>query len=176
MNDTALKTPDPGCVRIGVLAAIPALLGKHADKPVEQILSKVDIGFESFRDPDNSISFVKTGQLLNQYDGPLKQLSRATGASCVIYLDEVPIAHAGFGDEKKAGFDASSLRISSKTLAEIYQAGNAVNLSLSLAGKRHIAACSAITSYNGKKNRHPVHGDSGKPGDRSTAGRGFPGP
>lgn len=34
---TPLKVPDPGCVRVGAVAAIPDLLRKHANEPSEQI-------------------------------------------------------------------------------------------------------------------------------------------
>ena len=63
--NSSLKVPDPGSVRVGPVAAIPALLQKHANEPAEQILAEVGLELGLFADPDNSISFVKLGQLLN---------------------------------------------------------------------------------------------------------------
>jgi len=52
-------------VRVGPVAAIPALLRKHANEPPEQILAEVGLDLRLFSDPDNSISFVHVGRLLN---------------------------------------------------------------------------------------------------------------
>jgi AraC-like DNA-binding protein len=64
-NNRALKVPDPGCVRVGPVAAIPALLREHAHEPPEQILAEVALDLKLFEDPDNSISFVDVGRLLS---------------------------------------------------------------------------------------------------------------
>lgn len=62
---SSLKVPDPGCVRVGAVAAIPDLLRKVANEPPEQILAEVGLHLRLFEDPDNSISFVDVGRLLN---------------------------------------------------------------------------------------------------------------
>jgi AraC-like DNA-binding protein len=64
-DNRSLKVPDPGSVRIGPVAAIPDLLQKHANEPPEQILAEVGLDLRLFADPDNSISFVDVGRLLN---------------------------------------------------------------------------------------------------------------
>ena len=64
-DNRSLKVPDPGSVRVGPVAAIPALLRKHANEPPEQILAEVGLDLALFEDPDNSISFVDVGRLLN---------------------------------------------------------------------------------------------------------------
>lgn len=58
-----IKTPEEGCVRVGPIAAIPALLEEHARETPEQILAEVGIDLALFDDPENSISFAKIGQL-----------------------------------------------------------------------------------------------------------------
>jgi len=63
--NSSLKVPDPGCVRVGPVGAIPALLRKHTNEPPEQILAEVGLDLRLFEDPDNSISFVTVGRLLN---------------------------------------------------------------------------------------------------------------
>lgn len=60
-----MKTPEPESVRVGPVSAVPELLHKHASEPVEQILAEVGLDLALFDNPDNSISFVKVGQLFN---------------------------------------------------------------------------------------------------------------
>ncbi len=52
-------------MRVGPIGAIPALLRTHAQEKPEQILAEVGIDLSLFKDPENTISFVKAGQLLN---------------------------------------------------------------------------------------------------------------
>ncbi len=92
-----------------------------------------------------------TGKLLNRYNGPLKQLYDATGASTIIYLDTIPIAHAGFQNKGDAKLDESSLQISAQAKDEVLKAGKPVNLSLALAGKNYVTSCSALTATGGEK-------------------------
>ena len=64
-NDQGLKVPESGCVRVGPIGAIPVLLRTHAQETPEQILAEVEIDLSLFEDPDNTISYVRVGQLLN---------------------------------------------------------------------------------------------------------------
>ena len=57
------NAPEAGCVRVGPISAIPALLREHARETPEQILAEVGIDLTLFEDPENSISFAKIGQL-----------------------------------------------------------------------------------------------------------------
>jgi AraC-like DNA-binding protein len=59
-----IKAPEAGCVRVGPISAIPDLLRAHARETPEQILAELGIDLTLFEDPENSISFVKAGQLL----------------------------------------------------------------------------------------------------------------
>ena len=65
MDKNSLKVPEPGCVRVGPVSAIPALLEIHANEPPEQILGEAGLDLGLFENPDNSISFVAVGRLLN---------------------------------------------------------------------------------------------------------------
>ena len=59
-----INVPEVGCVRVGPISAIPGLLRAHARETPEQILAEVGIELALFDDPENTISFVKAGQLL----------------------------------------------------------------------------------------------------------------
>ena len=59
-----INTPEAGYVRVGPIAAIPNLLRAHARETPEQILAEVGIDVTLFDNPENTISFIKVGQLL----------------------------------------------------------------------------------------------------------------
>jgi len=61
----ALRPPGPGCVRVGTIAALPALLNKYADEPAELVVAEVGLDLELFEDPENNIAFITVGRLLN---------------------------------------------------------------------------------------------------------------
>ena len=56
--------PESGHVHVGPLFAIPQLLRDHALESPEQILAEVGLELSLFDNPENTISFVKLGQLL----------------------------------------------------------------------------------------------------------------
>ena len=60
-----IRPPGPGCVRVGTVAAVPALLNKYADEPAEQIVAEVGLNLELFEDHENDIAFITVGRLLN---------------------------------------------------------------------------------------------------------------
>lgn len=64
-ESSTIRVPGPGCVRIGPVAAVPALLQTYADEPVGQILAEVGLNLELFDDPENDIAFDTVGRLLN---------------------------------------------------------------------------------------------------------------
>jgi len=64
-DNPTIRAPGPGCVRIGPVAAVPALLQTYADEPVSQILAEVGLDLELFDDPENDIPFTTVGRLLN---------------------------------------------------------------------------------------------------------------
>jgi len=66
------KAPKEGCVRVGPVAAIPDLLRKYSTQSPEHIFSEVGLDLALFENPENSISFIKAGQLL-------KQCAKSTG-------------------------------------------------------------------------------------------------
>ncbi|TRZ92759.1 hypothetical protein D4R89_00720 [bacterium] len=92
-----------------------------------------------------------TGKLLNRYDGPLKKLYAATGSASLIYLENVPIAHAGFQNKGDAQLDEASLQISAETREKVFKSEKTANLLLSLAGKNYATSCSTLTATNGEK-------------------------
>ena len=58
-----INLPEAGCVRVGPITAIPDLLRAHARETPEQILAEVDIDLTLFDNTENTISYVKAGQL-----------------------------------------------------------------------------------------------------------------
>ncbi|MCP4345965.1 MAG: HAMP domain-containing protein [Desulfobacterales bacterium] len=87
-----------------------------------------------------------TGKILNNYNEPFIQLYKMMDSASVLYLGTVPIAHAGFDIKDKA-----SLKITRDLLSEVYNAGGTVKINLEPAGKKYLAACSAIESFKGEK-------------------------
>lgn len=92
-----------------------------------------------------------TGKLLNRYDGPLKKLYDATGSASLIYLENVPIAHAGFQNKGDAKLDEASLQISAETKEKVFKSEKTANLLLALGGKNYATSCSTLTATNGEK-------------------------
>ncbi|MCP4108513.1 MAG: HAMP domain-containing protein [Desulfobacteraceae bacterium] len=86
------------------------------------------------------------GKLLNNYKKPFMQLYELMDSVCVLYLDNTPITQAGFDIEND-----DSLQISRDVLSSIYKADTIKNTSLTLAGNKYLAACSAVESFKGKK-------------------------
>ncbi len=74
-----------------------------------------------------------------------------TGASSVLYLDTVPIAHGGFKTKGKENFDDSVLRIDSEVVTKVNKTDTPIDLPLVLAGKKYIAKCFSFGSSNGEK-------------------------
>ncbi len=90
-----------------------------------------------------------TGKLLNSYDKFLKQTYQVLGSAGILYLDSIPIAHAGFGLGESV--NPNSLQLSSSALSTIYEADKTVNILLPLAGKQYVTAFSTIISSSGEK-------------------------
>lgn len=59
-----MKVAKSGSVRVGVLSGIPALLRKHAPDSLDKIFADIDLNPEFLEDPENSLSFVLGGRLL----------------------------------------------------------------------------------------------------------------
>ena len=55
--------PEAGAVRVVPIAVISDLLHTHAGEPPEQILAELGIDLALFDEPENTISYVKGGQL-----------------------------------------------------------------------------------------------------------------
>ena len=79
-----------------------------------------------------------TGKLLNRYNAPLQKLYEATGASSLIYLENIPIAHAGLIGKGDKG-DEASLQIDTKASDEVFKAPKTANQPLVLAGKNYVS-------------------------------------
>jgi len=94
---------------------------------------------DSFNSP---LCIVVTGTLLNGYNKFMDQLYNATGSSCALYINNLPMAEAGYGI---SGKDAS-IDLPPKLLTDIYNAGRPLNASATLAGEPHLLTCSALTS------------------------------
>ena len=59
------RAPKEGCVRVGPVAAIPNLLRKYSSESLKQVFNEAGLDPALFDNPENSISFIKTGKLLN---------------------------------------------------------------------------------------------------------------
>ena len=92
-----------------------------------------------------------TGKLLNRCDAPLKKLYDATGAASLIYVENVPIAHAGFQNKGDAKLDEASLQISAETREKVLKTEKTANILIALAGKNYATSCSTLTTTNGEK-------------------------
>jgi methyl-accepting chemotaxis protein len=103
---------------------------------------------DDFQEP---VGVCITGKMLNQHNGPLKQLYDATGAAPIVYLDNIPIAHAGFQNHGDINLDESSLQISAQVTDEVFKAEKSLHLPLGLAGKNYVSSCSALIATNGEK-------------------------
>ena len=103
---------------------------------------------DDFQDP---IGICITGKLLNQHNGPLKQLYDATGAASLIYLENIPIAQAGFQNMGDAKLDETTLQISSEINEKIFKSDKTANMLLALAGNNYATSCSTLTATSGDK-------------------------
>ena len=91
------------------------------------------------------------GKLFNGYDIPFQELYDITGASSVLYLDNVPIAHGGFKNKGKEDFDDSVLKISSEVVTKVNKTDVPIEILLELAGKKYLTKCFSFGSNNGEK-------------------------
>jgi methyl-accepting chemotaxis protein len=89
-----------------------------------------------------------TGKLLNDYNRPLTQISKI-GSVGVIYRNTTPIAYAGIQMDKDSGIE--SLQLNPEVLEKIYSSTETLNVTLTLAGKKYLTACSAIPATTGEK-------------------------
>ena len=94
---------------------------------------------DSFNTP---LCIVVTGTLLNGYQKFMDQLYNATGSSCALYIDNLPMTAAGYGGKGQN----ADIELPRKLLADIYNAGHPVNATATLAGEPHLLTCSALTS------------------------------
>jgi methyl-accepting chemotaxis protein len=111
-------------------------------------LSAASIMTDEFGD---ALGICLVGKLLNKHTELLQQLYETTGFAVVIYVDTIPIAQAGFGDQKGEDFALSTLQISSAQQTEIYAAGQSKNIVLPLAGQNYLAACTNLIALNKEK-------------------------
>lgn len=100
-------------------------------------------------DFDEPLGLCLIGKLLNDDEEFLQQLHEITGFASMIYLDTVPIAHAGFGSDQKETVERSALQIQPEVQADIFHADEGKSLTLALAGDTYITACSALKSFAG---------------------------
>lgn len=116
---------------------------RKISEPAGILLASTAVFADDFGDP---VGVIIIGKLLNRYDIPLKQLYDTTGSVSTLYVDTVPIAHAGFAGKEQGAFDAAGLKISPEVQQEIYSADKPIHKTLMLAGKRYLTTCTAIKS------------------------------
>ena len=90
-----------------------------------------------------------TGTLLNGHDHFLKQLFESTESAAAVYLDAMPLAHAGYDVGKNGGL--GNIQLSPEALKKIYETDSAVSQTIPLAGQNHLSTCSAIVSSENQK-------------------------
>ncbi len=96
---------------------------------------------DDFGDPIGSLVI---GKLINNHDGPLQRLKEATGSPSAIFLDDYPLAQAGFGT-------TAQLKLNGDTMAKIYGSEHPVTLVQKLNGERYLFTASAITTFDDEK-------------------------
>ena len=96
-------------------------------------------------DFDDPIGLCIVGKLLNGYHEPFKQLHETMGFASAIYLDAIPIAHAGFNVK-----DVATLRINKDSLEKTYRAEKLTDSVVALAGERYVTSWSPLTSFKGE--------------------------
>jgi methyl-accepting chemotaxis protein len=99
-------------------------------------------------DFDEMLGICLVGKLLNGYEQPLQRLHAIAGYASVLYLDTIPIVHAGFVKAKEETFDLATFQISSDLQTEVYNNPNKrTNRILTFAGIPYLSACSALHSF-----------------------------
>ncbi|MDM8517507.1 methyl-accepting chemotaxis protein [Desulfobacterales bacterium HSG16] len=96
----------------------------------------------------DAIGTCVTGRLINNNHELFTTLYDMAGSACVLFLDTVPVAHAGFDLKEE---DLSSFRISSDKLSKTYLTDTTINFSLTVAGKKYFSVCSPVETFDKKK-------------------------
>jgi len=102
---------------------------------------------DSFGSP---VAIAYTGTLLNGHDKFLKQLQNATGSSFALYMHDLPLAFAGYGEDM-SDFNSNSITLSANALTKIYASKESSNNIFELAEEPHLATCSPIISSKNEK-------------------------
>ncbi len=111
-------------------------------------IASAEIVKDDFGDPAGAYI---AGKLFNSYDIPFQEVFNITGASCVLYLDNVPIAHGGFKKKGEEVFDDSVLKISSEVVTKVNKTDVPIEIPLELGGKKYFTKCFSFSSNNGEK-------------------------
>ena len=111
-------------------------------------LASAAIVWDDFDDP---VGICIAGKLLNGYHRPLTQFHAATGCASAVYLDNIPIARAGFKTTDDADADVPALHIGTEVIDAVYRSVQPINIALTLAGQRYVSTSSVLTTFSGEK-------------------------
>jgi len=111
-------------------------------------MASAKIVTDDFKDP---VAVLITGKIINNYDTPLKKFYNTTGLPCAIYLGTTPIAYMGLKNQGKEIATFKDLQISPEILKQVYEADKSISIRITLAGKKYLSVCSAVTGSDGKK-------------------------
>ncbi|GAK61310.1 methyl-accepting chemotaxis sensory transducer [Candidatus Vecturithrix granuli] len=115
--------------------------------PAEGALSIVAASIVK-NDFDEPLGICLVGKLLNEYVQPLEQLHKIAGYASVIYLDTIPIAHAGFIAPEDSAHDLATLQIPSEIQERIlHSSEKRIHHTLTFAGVSYLSACSPLKSF-----------------------------
>lgn len=115
--------------------------------PAEGALSIVAASIVK-NDFDEPLGICLVGKLLNEYVQPLERLHKIAGYASVIYLDTIPIVHAGFIALDDAAHDVATLQIPAEIQKRILNSPEKrIHHILTFAGVPYLSACSPIESF-----------------------------
>lgn len=106
-------------------------------------IATVGIIKDDFGDP---IGIFLLGKLFHHYSDPLQWVYEVTDSSSVIYLDNIPIAQAGFNSSEDNDTPLSALQVKAGMLSRVYEAEDITDIVLPLAGQTYLLSCSALES------------------------------
>lgn len=115
--------------------------------PAEDALSIVAASIVK-NDFDEPLGICLVGKLLNDYAQPLERLYKIAGYASAIYLDTIPIAHAGFIATEDSGHDFATLRISSDMQERLLKSPEKrIHHVFTFAGEPYLSTCAPLTSF-----------------------------
>ncbi|GAK60623.1 methyl-accepting chemotaxis sensory transducer with Cache sensor [Candidatus Vecturithrix granuli] len=119
--------------------------------PAEGALSSVAASIIT-NDFDEPLGICLVGKLLNDYVEPLERLHRIAGYASIIYLDAIPIVHAGLIAPEDSARDFAPLPIPVEIQKRLLDSSKKQSHHVfTFAGVPYLSACSPLSSFTGKQ-------------------------